>query len=252
VTRTAKPTLSPPLSRSRATPRVAKLGDAALLSISGLIDEQFPGFGDLSEVQTLVVDLAGVSSITSFGVRQWLRSMAAVPPTVARMYLVNCPVIIVDQLNMILGFGGRAQVVSLAAPFVCGKCGNYAKETVDATAEGDYIARGELAPRTCQKCGGTLELDEIVESYFACLKKYGVATLDPIAGQLLAAAPGLKSAAITKSLEPATTDPSETASAALRTADAAGAGGGRSIFVVALVTVLALIGAGVYVLVGPR
>ena len=44
--------------------------------------------------------------MTSFGVRQWLKGMDALPKTITDLYLLGCPTFFVDQLNMVLNFGG--------------------------------------------------------------------------------------------------------------------------------------------------
>lgn len=254
---------TPERTRSRVAPRAAKLGDAALVSVEGLIDERFPGFGELSDSRTVVIDLIGVTFMSSFGVRQWIRSMAAVPSTVEHIYLVNCPTIIVDQLNMILNFGGRSKVVSLAAPFVCTKCGAEQRHTVDVIAEREQLSAGAPAARSCPKCGGTMEFDEMADSYFACLKRYGATELDPSAAALLSSAKQLKLADVKATVATGgsstnTDAPGEAAPAPAITAVATTASRSResttkgAIIGAAVVIVLGLIGAGVYILVGPK
>ncbi len=241
-------------TRSRVPPRVAKVGDSALVRINGLIDERFPGFGDLSGVRTAVIDLGGVSFMTSFGVRQWLLSMAAVPPEVANLYLLNCPSIIVDQLNMIFNFGGRSKVVSLTAPFMCTSCSAESKQTIDVLSEGAALTQGKLAPRNCTRCGSALELDEIVESYFACLTKYGATSVDPAAAALIAQSAGLETKEV-KSVLPVRAPSAAPAGVILPTVHApvaAPRSSGKSVAVVAVVAVVVVaMAAGIYVLVGP-
>lgn len=209
-----------------------------------MIDEHFPGFGDailLSDMKIVVLDLQGITFMTSFGVRQWLRSMAAIPPTVKHLYLVGCPPIIVDQLNMILNFGGPGKIISLAAPFACTQCGASSRETIDVLAEGATIAQGQIASRTCMRCGGTLVLDDNIDSYFACLKKYGATTIEPAAAEVVARRAELKKVALKPPGQPVR---AATVSVAPSRA--------RSIIpLVALVVVLLAIAIGVYVLVGP-
>ena len=52
-----------------------------------------------------------MARMTSFGVRQWLKAMDALPKTVTDLYLFGCPTFFVDQLNMVLNFGGAAKVL---------------------------------------------------------------------------------------------------------------------------------------------
>ena len=89
-------------------------------SISGLIDERFPGFGKLPQgAKTAILDVSQMSRLTSFGVRQWMKAIEVLPQAVPQIYLLGCPTFFVDQLNMVLNFGGAAQVVTAVAPFSC-------------------------------------------------------------------------------------------------------------------------------------
>ena len=211
-----------------------------------MVDEHFPGFGDLSTMRTAVLDLGGITFVTSFGVRQWLRSIAAIPRTVEHLYLANCPPIIVDQLNMILGFGGTAKILSLLAPFACAQCGAASKAPIDVLAERDLIAQGTLAPRPCARCGGALQLDELFDSYFACLRKYGATSVEPAAVDLLANSSALRMSTI------AAAPRARTAPVVDLQADADEGASRRSpIAAVVVVVLLVALAAAVYALVRP-
>ena len=182
----AKPSSAPsPRHSKRAEVEVVAVDDAALVRIRGMLDEHFPGFGDIS-ARTVVIDIQGVRFITSFGVRQWLRAMSAIPPTATHVYLAGCPRIFVEQLNMILNFGGTAQILTLLAPYRCTSCGNETDESIDAVAHAGEILQGKIPEPACRKCNGKLALDELPEMYFACLRKYGPREVVPAATQLLA------------------------------------------------------------------
>src|SRR5881398_3751764 len=109
MTREAKSTTSPvaAAARAKAAVDIVTVDDAAVVSIAGLVDERFGGFGQIpATVKTLVIDVSGVTRMTSFGVRQWLKGMDALPKTITELYLLGCPTFFVDQLNMVLNFGG--------------------------------------------------------------------------------------------------------------------------------------------------
>jgi hypothetical protein len=90
------------MSSGRAKTRVdvETIGDAALVTIVGLVDEHFAGFGKLDTPKAIVLDVTGMSRMTSFGVRQWLKSMDALPKS-SDVYLLGCATFFVDQLNTI-------------------------------------------------------------------------------------------------------------------------------------------------------
>ena len=116
----------PPLSTTRRPARTGGPGaqgalkvegTAALLTVSGLIDESFGGFGVIPEtVKTLVIDVNRMNRMTSFGVRQWLKAMDSMPRRLTDVYVLGCPTFFVDQMNMVLNFGGAARVITVQAP----------------------------------------------------------------------------------------------------------------------------------------
>src|SRR5690349_2256389 len=90
--------------RAHAVVDVVKDGAAALIKVSGLVDERFMGFGDIGQVKTVVIDVSGMTRMTSFGVRQWLKAMDGLPKTISDSYLFAAPTFFVYQLNMVLNF----------------------------------------------------------------------------------------------------------------------------------------------------
>ena len=160
--------------------------DAVLVTVSGLIDERFPGFGDLPAVKTAVINVAGIHRMNSFGVRQWLNAMDAVPKSITDMYLLGCPTVFVDQLNMVLNFGGQAKVLTAIAPYMCPACQIESAETIDVLANRATLTR-EAPQKYCSQCGGRLEFDETPQSYFTFATKYGATSVQPAAAALLQA-----------------------------------------------------------------
>jgi serine/threonine protein kinase len=171
--------------RAHAVVDVVKDGAAALIKVSGLVDERFMGFGDIGQVKTAVIDVSGMTRMTSFGVRQWLKAMDGLPKSITDSYLFACPTFFVYQLNMVLNFGGAARAITVTAPYTCMSCGVESGESIDVLRDHAQILQGQLPERECTRCGGKLELDETPESYFAFVAKYGATSLNPIAAALL-------------------------------------------------------------------
>ncbi|MEO8701562.1 MAG: serine/threonine-protein kinase [Kofleriaceae bacterium] len=162
--------------------------DVALVNVLGLVDEHFGGFGELgSGVKTVVINVAGMTRMTSFGVRQWLKGMDALPRSISDLYLLNCPTFFVDQLNMVLNFGGPGQVLTVLAPYTCPSCGVESSETIDVLVDRATLAKGGVSEKDCARCGGRLEFDETPESYFSFVTKYAASSIQPAAARVLAA-----------------------------------------------------------------
>ncbi|HTL37138.1 MAG TPA: serine/threonine-protein kinase [Kofleriaceae bacterium] len=152
-------------------------GDVTVVRVTGLVDEKFAGFGNLGTAKAIVIDVSGMTRMTSFGVRQWMKAMTAIPPAIADRYLLGCPMFFIDQLNMVLNFAGGAQILTAVAPYMCASCGSESGEMIDLLTERATLKSGAAPRRTCGRCGQTLELDESPESYFAFAAKYGATKL---------------------------------------------------------------------------
>jgi eukaryotic-like serine/threonine-protein kinase len=176
-----------PHARPKAAIDAVTSGEVTLVSVAGLVDEHFGGFGALGDgVKTVIINVSGMTRMTSFGVRQWLRGMDALPKTIGALYILGCPTFFVDQLNMVLNFGGAAQILTVLAPYACPGCGVESGETIDVLAERASLAKGGVSEKLCSRCGGKLEFEETPESYFSFVAKYAASSLEPPAARLLA------------------------------------------------------------------
>ena len=173
-------------SRPQAAVEVVTAGDVTLLNIVGLVDERFKGFGTVASAKTLVINVSGITRMTSFGVRQWLNAMDSLHKTFSELLLLGCPTFFVDQLNMVLNFGGAARVLTVVAPYTCPSCGVESGEAIDVLAERGNLANGGIPEKECSRCGGKLEFDETPESYFSFVGKYAATSIQPATAQLLA------------------------------------------------------------------
>ena len=177
---------SPPQPVSRAaTIEVVQVGDTALVTVTGLIDERFAGFGRVvAGMKNVVLDVGAMTRMTSFGVRQWLNAMEDLR-SISDLYVLNCPTFFVDQLNMVLNFGGSAKVLTAVAPYVCPGCGVESGELVDVHARRGTLTR-EPPEKLCSRCGTKLEFDESPDSYFGFVAKYAAPTVSSSVATVLA------------------------------------------------------------------
>ena len=179
-----KPTAPPPTRLGAVSVRLVE--GVALVKLVGLVDERFTGFGDLGSAKSVVLDVGGMTRMTSFGVRQWLRALDGLK-SVSDIYLLRCPTFFVDQLNMVMNFGGGAQVLTVVAPFVCSSCGVESGEIIDVPAERASLAKGDVPLKDCARCGARLEFEETAESYFSFVGKQGASGLSVNVARVLAA-----------------------------------------------------------------
>lgn len=142
---------------------VAAIEHVAALTVvrfEGRIDERFSGRELGSALSgSLVLDLAGVERITSYGVRAWLEMLEAIP-TDAEVHLYRCSEAVVAQLASSSAFAGRARVVSFVVPVVCDDCGATSQLAIDVERSRDVLLDGRTPERPCERCGGRPRLDD--------------------------------------------------------------------------------------------
>src|SRR5687767_3149242 len=78
-------------------------GGTVCLKFAGTIDESFEGkkLASTIKAKTLVLDLADVKKISSFGIREWVDFIKTVGNTAEEIVLIECAPKVVDQLNMV-------------------------------------------------------------------------------------------------------------------------------------------------------
>jgi eukaryotic-like serine/threonine-protein kinase len=131
-----------------------------LVSLGGRLNEGFHGAalgGALDGV--VVLDLARVERITSYGVREWLEMLTAARGR-ASLYFCRCSEAVVNQLAMIRGFSGDGVVVSFVAPYLCRTCGATAERVLDCQRDAALLVRREAPVGACAICGGESRYDD--------------------------------------------------------------------------------------------
>ncbi len=139
------------------------------LSLSGVVDE----YADLSLVfeapgPELRLDLTGIERINSFGVRAWIEAMQKVSPEV-RLVFERCAPPIIDQINMVLGFVGHAEIESFFAPMVCDDCAEEKYVLFETDVCRDL--GGTLPATPCPNCREDMEIDDLEEQYLHFIRK---------------------------------------------------------------------------------
>ena len=125
---------------------------------------------EFADPQEVLIDLNGVNSINSCGIREWIKWIKDVPPT-AKITYKNCPKVIIDQINMVVGFlPEQAKVESFYVPYYCESSGSEKMVLFQSGKEfnGESISEPEVK---CDETGDEMEMDIIESKYFGFLKK---------------------------------------------------------------------------------
>lgn len=125
------------------------------LTIAGELTESSdlnpPEIGE--QVTKIELDLEGVESVNSFGVRTWMTFLKKLVNLNIPIDLVNVSHACINQLSMIKNFFFDCSIKSFFVPFYCPSC------------DVEFISRQENAHdvsehTTCTHCGEEADLDE--------------------------------------------------------------------------------------------
>lgn len=134
--------------------------------MSGSIDEfSHEGFKPMLGIESgkVLIDLEGVTSINSMGVRVWLNFMKNFRLT-HEITLLKCPVDLVMQINMIPAFLGMGQVETFYAPYFCESC-NRSYQKLFSTEVIKKDMGLSLERQSCPQCKSPNECGESVDEY---------------------------------------------------------------------------------------
>ena len=142
-----------------------------VVTLNGQLDEDatFESV-KFTDPQGVTIDLKGINSINSCGIREWIKWIKEVPPA-AKIIYKNCPKVIIDQINMVVGFlPENASVQSFYVPYYCESSGS---EKMVLFESGKEFTGGEIKePEVkCDETGDEMEMDVIESKYFGFLKK---------------------------------------------------------------------------------
>lgn len=140
-------------------------GDEVHVELIGVIDEDatFDKIQDL-KMSKFVFDFNKVNMINSCGIREWIKYLQELEG--ADIIYLNCPQIIIEQVNMVHGFIRKGIVVeSFFAPYFCANC-DTEKKILLKNVE---VAHSKAPVKQCNTCKSDLEFDAIEKQYFSFL-----------------------------------------------------------------------------------
>jgi hypothetical protein len=156
--------------------RLDKISDGGitLYKLGGTIDEQFEGKKIAGGVKsgTLILELAEIDRISSFGIREWVDFISAVSAKVSSLWFVECAPKVIDQFNMVANFGGAGSLVSFYAPYRCDYCDDDRRRLVQVAQEWELLKSGKLPERVCESCGNAEYFDEDPLTFFSFLQAH--------------------------------------------------------------------------------
>jgi eukaryotic-like serine/threonine-protein kinase len=136
--------------------------EAGRVRLRGLLNEHVDFAPLLKRVQPgLVLDLGELGRVNSYGAREWVNFMKAVPE--GSLVLERCPVSFIMQLNLIENFARGARVKNFMVPYLCSGCDEVGEQLIEVASLD--LAAVQAGPMS--RCGARMELDVLPEQYFA-------------------------------------------------------------------------------------
>lgn len=145
-------------------------GPIVCLKFSGTVDEDFDGkkLASTVKAQTLILDLADIRKISSFGIREWVDFIHQVEKNSETVVLLECAPKVVDQLNMVANFSGeKGRVFSFYAPYRCDYCDSDSSLLMQVDKDFEVIKSMKPPERPCGACGEPEYFDEDPTTYFS-------------------------------------------------------------------------------------
>ncbi|HEY8269744.1 MAG TPA: hypothetical protein VIG33_02570 [Pseudobdellovibrionaceae bacterium] len=138
--------------------------------LTGSIDEDADfNQANLAGAGNIEIEMSGLKSINSCGIREWIKWLSAVPT--AKITFNGCPKVIVDQINMVDGFlPANAKVQSFYVPYYNDESGS---EKNVLFSLGKEFTENSVNPPASVKDneGNVMEMDIIESKYFKFIKK---------------------------------------------------------------------------------
>lgn len=154
----------------KAEVKINKNGAKINVDVAGTIDEDvdFTQFS-LSDAQEIELELGGIKSINSCGIREWIKWMATNKE--AKITFNSCPKVIVDQINMVDGFlPTNGKVSSFFVPYYNDDSGS---EKNVLFRYGTEFSEGQVNPPAgvTDDQGNAMDMDVIESKYFKFIKR---------------------------------------------------------------------------------
>jgi len=150
--------------------KIEKSGTQYNVSVFGVIDEDvdFNNFS-LAGAARIDLKLGNIKSINSCGIREWIKWIGTAGS--AQVNYIECPKIIVDQINMVQGFlPTNGKIQSFYVPYYNDESGS--EKSVLFTLGKEYTETSLTPPGDVKDDEGKpMEMDVVEAKYFKFIKK---------------------------------------------------------------------------------
>jgi DNA-directed RNA polymerase subunit RPC12/RpoP len=122
----------------------------------------------------LFIDLAGITRITSIGVKILVEVFSQLSEKTRGKYRVTlekCSIPLIQQINMVSNLVGKAEIASFYAPYRCDNCHREVEILLSPASGLPTTVLSEAPNVLCSNCGNRLQFDDIPTDYFSFLRR---------------------------------------------------------------------------------
>ncbi len=119
----------------------------------------------------VIMDLTGLRRIDALGSKRWIEILEMLQER--KIFLRNCPQVVIEQINMFPEFLVHAQIRSFSMPFYCESCQTEQsfKATMKEAKKENFLST--INDRyECEDCEALVQLKPNVDEYFEFLAPY--------------------------------------------------------------------------------
>src|SRR5690242_5913268 len=133
------------------------------LAMAGVVDGLFDDASWALQAPIVVVDLAGIARVTSFGTRAWVRGIARVRSE--RLYFARVSPSMVDLLSTVKSAVHNGALLSLNLPYECASCEHDFSVLTDVVEQRSVLLSPRATTPPCPRCHSASTLNDVLDSY---------------------------------------------------------------------------------------
>jgi len=141
-------------------------GGITFLALQGTLNESFEGRKVAESIRTekVVIDMRNVRRFASWGMSEWMDFLRV--NAERDLYLVECSIYALSQINLITGLLGHSKLVSFYAGYRCGSCGEERESQFLVPRDREQLRELPGSYQECATCGGRARIEEYPAAFF--------------------------------------------------------------------------------------
>jgi hypothetical protein len=133
------------------------------LAMAGVVDGLFDDASWAFQAPIVVIDLAGIARVTSFGTRAWLRGIVRIQSE--RLYFARVSPPMMDLVSTVKGALHDGALLSLNLPYECASCEHDFSVLADVVEQRSVLMSPRAPTPPCPRCQSASIFNGVIDSY---------------------------------------------------------------------------------------